>query len=157
MTRFIPQDIQQNLRLRHLKARTSLVNTQMRSWKKSALQTLGLCNSLVRRICLCQIPTPHPSEHFQKQSRNRHSQGGIMPNTRGITLHLLLWVVQLLLLSLCSKFDSTVESSQLLSLATGFLSPLQSDFFVSRQHEVEQQFSGSYKLFKIYNTTAWRH
>lgn len=40
-----------------------------------------------------------------------------MPNTRGTTLHLLLWVVQSPPLHLYNKFDGTAESSQLISLA----------------------------------------
>lgn len=37
-----------------------------------------------------------------------------MPNTGGIALHLLLWVVQLPQLRLCSKFDGLIKSTQLI-------------------------------------------
>lgn len=59
----------------------------------------------------------------RNDSRSRHFQGGMMPNTRGTTLHLLLWVVQSPPLHLYNKFDGTAESSQLISLAAAFPSP----------------------------------
>lgn len=51
-------------------------------------------------------------------SRSRHFQGGKMPNTRGTTLHLLLWVVQSPPLHLYNKFD-------------GYSRELSTDFFGS--------------------------
>lgn len=60
----------------------------------------------------------------RNDSRSRHFQGGKMPNTRGTTLHLLLWVVQSPPLHLYNKFDGTAESSQLISLAAASPSPL---------------------------------
>lgn len=81
----------------------------------------------------------------RNDSRSRHFQGGMMPNTRGTTLHLLLWVVQSPPLHLYNKFDGTAESSQLISLAAAFPSPFADWLSFSRLREVEQQCNESYQ------------